>query len=329
MIVIYGAGAWGIALALSYHRAGYPVHLLSFSAVEAGDLQRNRKSSRLSDISIDPDLPISSDFSVLSQAKVLFWVTPAQAFKTALPELKPYLNPQTPILVCSKGIDCSDLSNIGGGSFLTSIGRSLVPNPFAVLSGPNFSHEVAQKLPAAATLASQDEGLAFKLAKDLTHSKFGLYASTDEIGVQLSGALKNVYAIAAGIVRGLELGHNAHCALITLGLSEISAIGLKMGAHLETFQSLAAVGDLFLTCSYLLSRNMTFGMDLSKAPSVKDFIEHEKNKTIEGLFTAKAAYHLASSLGLKCPILEAVHGILYENQPLGNVMSAFEDQSSI
>lgn len=310
MIVVYGAGAYGTALAVNLHKSGKKVTLLSCRNEHAHNLlTQNENELYLKGVALD-GLTIESSLDALSKASLVLLAMPAQAYVDTIPNLKPYFLPETPLVICSKGIGIKD------GKLLHETVSGLVPNPIAALSGPHFAREVAELKPSAVTLACTDLKLCHKIIEKLSTPSIRLYGTDDIVSVQLAGALKNVIAIACGIARGLDFGENAIAALITRGLSEIRRLGLKMGGKSETFLGLSGIGDLTLTCSSLTSRNTTFGMDLAKGLDPM-----AKNKTVEGYHTTLAAYTLKQKLEVRMPIVQAVYDMLYEGKPIKDVLS--------
>ena len=313
-IAVLGAGAWGTALSIAMHKASHHVTLIPRRSEQAEEIQKTRENTRyLKGVSINPEILVSSKFEALKGADIVLWVIPTQHSGEIAQKLKLYLPAHVPILICSKGID-SHSEIIDERSLLTAvIGREL-PNPLAVLSGPNFAIEIAQGLPAAATLAASSSELAFNLAETLKNPFYRIYASDDPVGVQVAGAIKNVIAIASGIVLGKNLGNNANAALITRGLAEMRRLGLALGGKLETFLGLAAVGDLTLTCSSTQSRNMSLGIALGAGKKLEEILANSHTIT-EGVYTAEAVHKLSTLKSIPMPICEAVYKILYHKLP--------------
>jgi glycerol-3-phosphate dehydrogenase (NAD(P)+) len=326
-IAILGAGAWGTALALSMHHAGHQVTLLPRREEHADEINKVRENQRyLKGIHLNPSIVVSADLSILKTAEVFLWVIPTQHSNAMAAAVLPYLPSQVPVVICSKGIDTHQ-DIINENSLLTSVLTKSLPNPMTVLSGPNFAMEVAQGLPAAATLAAFSKDLAFDLAQILRHQYFRVYASDDPIGVQIAGATKNVIAIACGIVLGKNLGNNANAALITRGLAEIRRLGVSLGGKIETFLGLAAVGDLTLTCSSKQSRNMTLGMGLGEGQKLEDILKG-RNTVAEGVYTAKAVCKFATTKKISMPICRAVYEILYDKREVNDAINSILSRQS-
>ena len=299
-IVIFGGGAWGSALAKALSRTQHRITLLCRPGEGLACLQ-------------DELIHTTHDISILKQADLLLWVIPAQNIHDGLNTVTPYIPSHIPILLCSKGIVCEEaIIRTSRRSFLGEQLRSALQNPILILSGPNFAHEISQGLPAASILAYEDEDYTKDLAHHLSSPSFYLQPSSDWIGVQVAGALKNVYAIASGIILGMSLGHNAHAAYITWGLQEMTQIGQHMGGSTETFLGLAGLGDFILTNHHLHSRNMSFGYAIGQGASVADSLSSQTS-VVEGYHTTHSAYYLSQNIGAKTPLLDGLFGVLYRN----------------
>lgn len=314
-IVVVGAGAWGTALAIAANRAtNTTVTLLARNNQQARQITDTRENKQyLPNIKLDAAIDVTADPSVLKNSNAILWVVPTQVTREMIQKLVGFIPSTVPIILCCKGIEVETFT------LPTDIIKSIIPNPLAVLSGPNFANEIAQGLPAAATLACLDDEIGEKLSTTLRSSSFRIYLSNDVIGVQVAGALKNVIAIASGIVVGKGLGNNARAALITRGLAEIKRLALAMGADEKTFLGLAAVGDLLLSCSSEQSRNMKFGMLLGQGATVEDAIKNSSG-VVEGYYTAKAAFDLAQLKKIEIPICQSIYRILYENEPVNSTI---------
>jgi glycerol-3-phosphate dehydrogenase (NAD(P)+) len=306
-VIVYGGGAWGTALALTSLRAGHEVSLVVRRQDQAAVLKVEKENRlHLPGIILPESLHITHEIEVIQQADVLLMVTPAQNFGESCARVKPFLKRDTPIVICSKGIDLKKIA------LLTEVAKGIVDNPLAVLSGPSFADEVGKNLPAAVTVAAFIPEVAERISTILRHPRFRCYASKDPIGVQVGGALKNVLAIACGIVHGRKLGNNTAAALITRGLAEIARLGIAMGARQETFLGLAGVGDLTLTCSSIQSRNMSLGKHLGEGRLLSDILA-ERQSIAEGVPTAEAVFVLAQKLSVRLPLCSMVYKVLYEN----------------
>jgi glycerol-3-phosphate dehydrogenase (NAD(P)+) len=245
--------------------------------------------------------------------------TPAQHVREIARELAPYLKDGQPLVICSKGIEQTT------GKLISQVLAEVAPgSEIAVLSGPSFAAEVARGLPAAVTLATAEEALGRQLAHALSHPPFRCYWSDDVIGAEIGGAVKKVYAIAAGIVAGKKFGASAHAALVTRGFAEMVRFGAAFGARRETLIGLSGLGDLILTCGSAQSRNMSLGIELGQGKSLKEVLGKRLSVT-EGVYTAGALVEMAAARGIDMPIAQAVHavisGLATVDQAIGALLS--------
>jgi glycerol-3-phosphate dehydrogenase (NAD(P)+) len=284
---IAGAGAWGIALAYAARRAGSTPVIWS----------RRGASS-------DGDFTVGGDNDVLSDIDVLLLTVSAQEQAEVAARLEPILAAHLPVTICAKGIARP------GDRLLGSVLSEILPGrPLAILSGPSFADEVTKGLPTAVTIACHDAALAERIGKAMGSASFRPYVSTDLVGVQLGGAIKNVIAIACGIVAGRKIGENARAALMTRGLAETARLGRAMGARAETFAGLAGLGDLSLTATSTSSRNFRLGVALGQGLSVAEATA-QITGVVEGVATAQAVVALAARHGVEMPISEGVAAIV-------------------
>ncbi len=300
---ILGAGAFGTALAFVYH-AKFNVTLFSCFSEQVSSITRTRVSEFFSGFTIPDDVQIrlASDFKKY-EYDYLFWALPIKPTAGILEDLKMQLD-GTNVIVCSKGLfpDSSFVCDL----FLKKLPSSNV----GYLAGANFAAELATGKISTADLAFQNLGVAGVFAKELTTACFRLSPTSDMVGVQVSGAIKNIVAIACGIAYGLELGENAHAALITMALSEMSELGVRLGAKLETFYGFSGLGDLVLTASSAKSRNMSLGLELARGKPVDEILE---SSTCEGYDTLPQVITLASRNNVDLPICNVVYKIIFEN----------------
>lgn len=304
-IGILGGGAWGTALAQTVRRAGRDVTLWAYefeTVAEINDHHTNRVY--LPGVTIDPAVKATARAQDLAKADILLLVAPAQFVRMVAQEIAPHLAPGTPVVVCTKGFEEDT------GKLMSEVVRSVLPTAaVAVLSGPSFAGEVARDLPVALTLASRDEDLGRRLTAALAHRSFRLYWTDDIIGAQVGGAVKNVLAIAAGIVEGRQLGASAHAALTTRGFAELVRLGTRLGGRFETLTGLSGLGDLILTCSSSQSRNMSLGQALGQGNTLAEVLGARKSIT-EGVHSCGAVVSIAARLGIEMPICEAVNQII-------------------
>lgn len=316
-IGVIGAGAWGTALAMAAARAGAEVVLQAreTEVVESVNA-RHENSLFLPGIALDPAIRATASMTDAADVDALLLVTPAQHLRAACRALKPDLKPGVPVIICAKGIE------IETGSLMSEAAEAeLGSQPVAVLSGPTFAAEVAKGLPTAVTLAIRDEALGRRLLAALGGRTFRPYLSDDLVGAQVGGAVKNVLAIACGIVHGRNLGDNARAALITRGLAEIARLGARLGARAETLMGLSGLGDLTLTCSSLQSRNMSLGAALGQGRSLEEVLG-ERRSVAEGVYTARAVTKLAAEKGVDMPLCQAVDALLNQGADLDAIIDA-------
>lgn len=312
-IGVVGGGAWGTALACLARRAGRKVTLWSRDpAISRAIAQQRRNPVYLPDITLDEGIEAASDLSHLRAADALLLVCPAQAVR----DLARQLPGGAPVVICAKGIEASS-----GLMMPEVLAEALPRRAFAMLSGPSFAEEAARGLPTAVSIATRDAALGRALAEALAAGAFRPYWTEDVTGVALGGAVKNVLAIAAGIVEGRGLGHNATAALITRGFAEMARLGLAMGAQLETLTGLSGMGDLVLTCHGPLSRNRALGTALGRGTSLADHLKG-KRQIVEGEATAPAVLARAKRHGIEMPICAAVDAILHRGAGLDEAIRA-------
>ncbi len=313
-IGVVGAGSWGTALANLLASKGYAIDLWVFEKeVKEQILQSGENSVFLPDVKLSSNLHPSNDLvEVVSAKDVVLVVVPSHVVRQTTLNMADHLAKDTIIVSASKGIENKTHLTMTG-----VIAETLVNIPShrqAVLSGPSFAREVVRNLPTVVTVASKDPATAALVQQVMVTPYFRVYTSEDVIGVELGGSLKNVIAIAAGVIDGLELGLNTRAALITRGMTEIRRLGLRMGANPRTFTGLAGFGDLILTCTGHLSRNHTVGLKIGQGEKVTDILGNMR-MVAEGVKTAKSVYNLSRKLGVDMPISHETYRILYEDLP--------------
>jgi glycerol-3-phosphate dehydrogenase (NAD(P)+) len=315
-LAIIGGGAWGTALALVAHRAGSTATIWARDPSIAAAIEaRHENPVYLPGVALDPAISATSDLArAVAGAEAALLAVPAQFLRDVLAALAPHLPPSLPLLVCAKGIEIVTLLT------MSELAAELCPkNPVAVLSGPSFAAEVARDLPAAVVIAGCDPTLACSFVTALGSPRFRPYLSEDPLGAELGGAIKNVLAIACGIVDGRRLGDNARAALITRGLAEMTRLGVAKGARAETFAGLSGLGDLVLTCGGAQSRNHALGLALGQGTSL-DAALAGRRSVVEGIATAASAANLARKLGVEMPIAEAVDAVLHRGMAIDRMI---------
>lgn len=304
-IGVIGAGAWGTALAMAAQRAGNEVIIQAHEQDVAEAINKiHENPTFLKNFKLDKKIIATTKLSEATNVDVVLLVTPAQFLRPVCEAAADNWPSGVPAVICSKGIEQDSYSLMS-----EIVGEVLPAKPIAILSGPAFAVEVASNLPTAVTLASEDETLAKVLMETLNTHFFRIYRSRDVIGTQIGGAVKNVLAIACGIIEGRKLGDNAKSALITRGLAEITRLGIAKGAQAETFYGLSGLGDLTLTCNAMQSRNFSLGVALGQGEKLQDVI-NERISIAEGVYTASTMTSLARQLNVDLPICSAVDGVL-------------------
>jgi len=312
-IGVIGGGAWGTALAQVAAANGRDslIWALEPEVVEAIN-HRHENSVYLPGVGLSESLRATSDLADLAGCDALLSVAPAQHTRSVLQQLP---DRAVPLVLCSKGIEEAS------GLLLHHVAREACPDaPIAVLSGPTFAHEVAQGLPTAVTLAANDHALAERLRERLTKPAFRIYLSDDVAGAEIGGAVKNVLAIACGVVEGKGLGQNARASLIARGFVEMTRFGLAFGANRETLAGLSGLGDLVLTCSSTSSRNFSLGKGLGEGKS-RDELLADRRTVAEGAFTAPVLARLAREKGVDMPIVAAVDALIAGRASVDEVLS--------
>lgn len=307
-IAILGAGAWGSALAVSLG-AAHRVKLWTRARVDADAIARTRTSRYLPDVAIPPAVAVEWDLAAaLDAAELVLIATSTAGLRETTTRVHP-VNPSPTLAWACKGFETST------GLMPHQVLAETLPQARRVgaLSGPSFALEVAKGLPTALVFAAEDGAFAHATASALNGPRLRIYSSGDLVGVELGGALKNVVAIAAGICDGLALGRNARAALVTRGLAEISRLGAAMGGRAETFNGLAGLGDLVLTCTGDLSRNREVGVRIARGMTL-DAILAELGHVAEGVHSARAAREHARARGVEMPITDAVCAVLFEGR---------------
>ncbi len=302
---VVGAGAWGTALAQSVAATGKSVLLWGYEEkAVAGINATHYNEIYLPNIALNPLITATTAFEEIGQTDIILLVPPAQTMRQVGAQLAPFVKKGCPVLICSKGIEQTT------GKLLTDVIAEVLPQAIpAILSGPSFAIDVAKGLPTAITLACEDEKLGHALIEAIGHRNFRPYYSNDMIGAQIGGAVKNVLAIAAGIVVGKEIGASAHAGLTTRGFAELERFGVFHNARKETLRGLSGLGDLILTCSSVQSRNMSLGKALGEGQTLEQILGN-RDSVSEGVFTANAVAEIARKNNIDMPICQAVHQIL-------------------
>ena len=302
---VIGGGAWGTALAQVCARAELGVRLWAREAEVVQQIVQDRENRLfLPGVKLDQGVQATRELSALAGQDMVLVVTPAQHLRSALTGFAPHARPGLPVVLCAKGIEQGSLK------LMTQVLAEILPDAApAVLSGPSFAGEVARGLPTAVTLACPDPDLGPQLLQAIAGPGFRPYLSDDMIGAEAGGAVKNVLAIACGVVEGRGLGRSAHAALITRGFAELTRLAVALGGRAETVAGLCGLGDLVLTCSSPQSRNNSVGLALGRGESLEQALAG-KLSVAEGVDSAPAVRALAARLGVETPICSAVAAIL-------------------
>jgi glycerol-3-phosphate dehydrogenase (NAD(P)+) len=309
-IAIIGTTSWGITLAMMLANKGIEVRLWARTLREANRL-RKKGSDRFPDITIPKEIKITHKMAeALDDVNAVLLPVPSASMRQNISRVASHLTKSTIIISASKGLEIGSNKRMSE-VIAEEINPRFVSN-ICVLSGPQLAKEIIHNHPAAAVVAAEDKNIAKKAQKLLTCTNFCVFTNTDVIGVELGGALKNILALGAGIADGLGYGDNAKAAFMTRGLTEITALGMALGANPLTFSGLAGLGDVITTCASPLSRNHYVGVELAKGRPLADIME-SMHQVAEGINTTLVAHNLAQQLGLEMPITEKIYKVLYEN----------------
>ncbi len=308
-ISVIGSGGWGTALAILLIKNGHNVTLWSWCKEESDVLlSEGENKAYLPGVRLPEGIIYTSDLErAVTWADVVVTVLPSHRLRHYAKEMAPFIEDRI-IVNCTKGLEPGSLKTMSD-----CIKEEIPDAKVVVLSGPSHAEEVARMIPTTVVAASDDASLAEKVQAIFMCEKFRVYTSTDVCGVEIGGALKNVIALCAGIVDGVGYGDNTKAALMTRGLSEITRLGIAMGARRETFMGLTGIGDLIVTCTSMHSRNRRAGILLGKGKSLKETLEEIKMVT-EGITSCSAAYELAKKMNVEMPIVNEAYAILYENK---------------
>ena len=304
---ILGSGAWGTALACILNKKTN-VSLWAYEKETVRQINKYKiNKSYLPGIKIPNNVKATNNLEELKANKFIFICIPSQFIKKIILEFKKFYKKEMILVICSKGIENTSKE------LISEVIKKIIPkSKTAILSGPSFAIEVAKKKPTAVTIGSKDEKNAKRLAKLVNSKAFRCYYTNDIIGVQLGGVIKNILAIAAGVVESQKLGSSARAALMTRGLAEMMRIGVAYGAKESTFYGLSGLGDLMVTCNSKLSRNFVTGLLIGKGKKIKEIIKSKKTIS-EGVINSKTIFNLSKKKKIEMPVCESVYRILYKN----------------
>ena len=310
-VTVIGDGAWGTALALLLVRNGHEVSMWGPFPEYLKEMEVSRENSRfLPGVKLDPGLRFTADPAEAANTNLWLIASPTQYMRKVLAQFKPFFRPEQHIVLSvAKGIEVESWMRID--ELVYSI---LGECRFCALSGPSHAEEVSRKVPTLVVCASADISSAESVRDIFMNDYFRVYTSTDMTGVELGGALKNVMAIAAGIIDGMKLGDNPKAALVTRGIAEMSRLGVALGGSMQTFGGLSGVGDLIVTCCSGHSRNRHVGECLGEGRKIKDIIQSMGMVVAEGVVTAKGAKHLSETAGVETPIINEIYNVIYNDK---------------
>lgn len=319
---ILGAGSLGTSLAKLLGPKLESIVLVSNEAECIDGINRNQKNPKyLTDVQLTPNVRATADHQEVLKQPLIIFAVPTVAIRSEAEKLKALGLPETtPLLSCAKGIERNT------GERMSEILRDVFPhNPIGILTGPNHAEEIAKDLVTCAVVASDNPDFATALQELFSLPHFRVYTTTDVAGVELGGAVKNVYAIATGMAHGLGLGDNACAALVTRALAEMTRLGVALGGRAETFSGLSGVGDLIVTCFSEHSRNHRVGLAIGKGQSLEQAV-NSLGMVAEGVPNTLSIYEAARKLGVRTPIIDAVYAILYQNTPASDAMRRLLDR---
>ena len=307
-IAIIGGGAWGSALAQTMANAGRDVIIWAREPEVVSSInEKHENELYLPGIPLNKSIKATDSLTEAAQSDALLLCTPAQHVRSTLQSLKADIAEGKPCIICSKGVE------VETGYLMSEIMDEVVPGAtYAILTGPTFAAEIARGLPSAVTVATHDKDVGAELVEALTNKTLRIYTTDDVLGTQIGGAVKNVVAIACGIIEGKGLGESARAALVTRGLAEMARLASAMGAKKETLMGMCGFGDMMLTCNSMQSRNFSLGVALGQGKKIDDILADRKSVT-EGIFTAKALMVMARNQAVDMPIAAAVHACVNES----------------
>ena len=312
-IAVVGCGSWGTALALLLRNNGHRITLWSHSRRAIDHIQAHGENSLLPGISIPADIPLTTDIAAVSSASLVVSAVPSFAVRETAEKLRPHLRPEAVLVSVTKGIER------GTSLRMSQILQEVTGHTVAVLSGPTHAEEVARGIPTGCVVACPDHRVAEQVQAAFMSPVFRVYAGGDMVGVELGAALKNIYALVAGVLEGAGCGDNTKALMMTRGLTESARLGMALGAAKETFAGLSGVGDLIVTCCSMHSRNHRCGILIGQGKSPQAAME-EVGAVVEGYYAAASAHELAARTGIEMPIAEAAYQGLYENLAISDAI---------
>ena len=306
-IMMLGSGAWGTALANLLCGNGHHVILWNRSESKAAQMAQSRRNPRLKDVELHSAMEVTADLSRASACEMVVFATPSFAIRETAAKVKPYLRQDTVLVSVTKGVEAET------GLRMTQIIEAETDMKAVALSGPSHAEEVSQGLPTGCVAACSDISLAEQVQDVFMNENFRIYTSDDVVGVELSGAMKNVIALCAGVCDGLGFGDNSKALLITRGLAELAGLVVALGGRSNTFAGLAGVGDMIVTCTSVHSRNRRAGILIGQGIPVEQTME-QVGAVVEGYYAASSVWHLSRKAGVEMPICQQAYAVLYEGK---------------
>lgn len=310
-ITIVGAGSWGLAIGLLLNGEGHNVTFWCYSEQEKEEILQHRENKRcLPGIKIPLEINFTTCMKeALAESNIVVLAVPSKGVRTTTVNMKPYLRKDVIVVNVAKGVEEGSLLR------LSEVIEEVIPNPVVVLSGPSHAEEVARHIPTAVTVSSKNLEYAYKIQDLMMTKYFRVYTNADIIGIEIGGALKNVIALATGIIDGMGFGDNTKAALMTRGIAEMTRLGTSMGGDAATFAGLTGIGDLIVTCTSGHSRNRRAGELIGQGYTMEEAIK-KVNMVVEGVPTTKACYDLMKKYEVEMPILEAIYSVIFANKPV-------------
>lgn len=315
--VVLGSGGWGTALSLVLHRNGHPVTLWSHVPEKAAYMERARENPRLEGVPLPPELRLTADMACLTEAELVVVAVPSYAVRETAHAAAPLLRPDTLLVTAAKGIERD--THLRMSQILEQETEGAFP--VAALSGPSHAEEVGRGLPTGCVAASVSQAAALTVQDAFMNDRFRVYTSPDIVGVELSGALKNVVALACGICDGMGYQDNTKALLMTRAMVELCHLGERLGGDRQTFGGLAGMGDLIVTCTSMHSRNRRAGILIGQGKDPQTAMK-EVGAVVEGYYAAKSAYELGKAKGIDMPITDAAYKVLYEGADVKDAVQA-------
>ena len=312
-ITVVGSGAWGTALAISLCKNGHDVTLWARSAERAEAMAMTRSNPRLPGITLPEELNISAEFSCVAGARLVVIASPSHAIRQVCGQIAKYLDENAVLVSVTKGIEPGTLLR------MSQVVQEETNRPVVALTGPSHAEELAQRMPTGCVAACADQTCAELVQDAFMTDYFRIYTSPDIVGAELGGALKNIIALCAGVTDGMGYGDNSKAMLMTRGLTEMTRLGVAMGANRETFAGLTGIGDLIVTCTSPHSRNRQAGILIGRGKTPNEAMD-QVGAVVEGYYAAKAAAELAKKYGVDMPIVRAACAVLYEDFPASQVV---------